>query len=53
MTVKARIGSIRLTEKINRLPEYARRIGLTVDDKGREKPNVQQERNVTYKEVIH
>lgn len=53
MTVKARIVSIRLIEKINRLPEYASRIGLTVDDKGREKTHVQQKRNVTYEEVIH
>ena len=30
MTVKARIVSIRLIEKIHQLPDYAERIGLTV-----------------------
>ena len=30
MTVKARIVSIRLIEKIHQLPDYAERIGLAV-----------------------
>lgn len=33
MTVKERIMTIRLSEKINRQPEYANNIGLTVSSK--------------------
>lgn len=50
MTVKARIVSIRLTEKINRLPEYASRIGLTVNDKGTERLSSQQKKNTSQSE---
>lgn len=32
MTVKARIVTIKLIEKMNRLPGYAERIGLSAND---------------------
>ncbi len=45
MTVKARIVSILLIEKIHQLPDYAERIGLTVQSDERAGNDKQQKKH--------